>query len=100
MTTLPTSLSTVAPGHYLQFASDNTSGICPEAMQAFMAANTGFAASYGNDDATRLACDRIREVFEADAEVFFVFNGTAAKAASTVGTPDMSVQPWCATSRQ
>ena len=24
MTTLPTSLSTVAPGHYLQFASDNT----------------------------------------------------------------------------
>ncbi len=80
MTTLPTSLSTVAPGHYLQFASDNTSGICPEAMQAFMAANTGFAASYGNDDATRLACDRIREVFEADAEVFFVFNGTAANS--------------------
>jgi len=42
MTTLPTSLSTVAPGHYLQFASDSASGICPEAMQAFMAANTGF----------------------------------------------------------
>ena len=27
-------------------------------------------------------------------------SGTAASAASTVGTPDMSVQPWCATSRQ
>ena len=77
MTTATTPLPT---GHYLQFASDNTSGICPEAMQAFVTANTGFAASYGNDDATRLACDRIREVFEADAEVFFVFNGTAANS--------------------
>eukprot|EP01041_Mallomonas_annulata_P033208 gene33208-55797_t len=75
-----TTATPLHPGYYLQFASDNTSGICPEAMQAFAAANTGFAASYGNDDATRLACDRLREVFEADAEVFFVFNGTAANS--------------------
>jgi threonine aldolase len=49
-------------------------------MQAFVATNAGFAASYGNDDATHLACDRISEVLEADAEVFFVFNGTAANS--------------------
>ena len=70
----------LAPGFHLQFASDNTAGICPEAMAAFINANEGFAASYGNDDATHHVCDRLREVFEADAEIFFVFNGTAANS--------------------
>jgi threonine aldolase len=68
------------PGYRLQFASDNTAGICPEALAALNDANHGFAASYGNDDATHRACDRLREVFEADAEIFFVFNGTAANS--------------------
>lgn len=68
------------PGFQLQFASDNTAGVCPEAMAAFADANAGFAASYGNDDATQRVCDRLREVFEADAEIFFVFNGTAANS--------------------
>lgn len=77
---IPTNIHPNQPGWYLQFASDNTAGICPEAMQALSAANTGFAASYGNDDSTHLACDRLRELFEADAEVFFVFNGTAANS--------------------
>jgi threonine aldolase len=67
-------------GYFLQFASDNTAGICPEALVAFNQANQGFAASYGNDDATFQVCDRIRQVFDADAEVFFVFNGTAANS--------------------
>ena len=68
------------PGFYRQFASDNTAGICPEALSAFNQANAGFAASYGNDDATHHVCDRLREVFEHDCEVFFVFNGTAANS--------------------
>ena len=68
------------PGYYLQFASDNTAGVCPEALAAFNHANAGFAASYGNDDATHAVCDRLREVFAADAEIFFVFNGTAANS--------------------
>ncbi|MEY4413346.1 MAG: hypothetical protein RIQ53_639 [Pseudomonadota bacterium] len=77
----PASATTGQPaGHYLQFASDNTAGICPEALDAFVRANAGFAASYGNDDDTHTVCDRLREVFEADAEVFFVFNGTAANS--------------------
>jgi threonine aldolase len=67
-------------GYYLQFASDNTAGICTEASNAFNTANRGFAASYGNDDATREVCNKLREVFEVDAEIFFVFNGTAANS--------------------
>lgn len=68
------------PGYFLQFASDNTAGVCPEALAAFNEANRGYAASYGNDDATNQVCDRLRELFEADAEIFFVFNGTAANS--------------------
>jgi threonine aldolase len=62
------------------FASDNYAGICPEAWQAMEAANTGFASSYGDDQWTARACASIRDVFETDCEVFFVFNGTAANS--------------------
>jgi threonine aldolase len=63
-----------------QFASDNYAGICPEAMQATIEANAGFDTAYGEDRWTQEACDRFREVFETDCEVFFVFNGTAANS--------------------
>jgi len=63
------------------FASDNTSGICPEAWAALTAANCDHQPSYGNDPWTQRACDLIRQVFEKpDAEIFFVFNGTAANS--------------------
>lgn len=71
---------TYPDGFKLQFSSDNTAGVCPEALAAFNAANSGFLPSYGNDDLTRAVCDRLREVFETDCEVFFVFNGTAANS--------------------
>ncbi len=63
-----------------QFASDNTAGFCPEAWRTLDAANAGCVASYGNDPWTERACDLIREVFEYPADVFFVFNGTAANS--------------------
>ena len=64
-----------------QFASDNTAGVCPEAMAAFQRANeTGHEISYGEDTWTAQVCDRIRDLFETDCEVFFVFNGTAANS--------------------
>ena len=64
-----------------QFASDNNAGICPEALEALIRANAeGHAVGYGDDAWTQKACDRIRELFETDCEVFFVFNGTAANA--------------------
>ena len=63
------------------FASDNTSGICPEAWTALAAANCDCHPSYGMDAWTERACDLIRKVFEKlDAEIFFVFNGTAANS--------------------
>lgn len=62
------------------FASDNYAGVCPEAWQAMLEANVGFASSYGDDQWTARACASLRELFETDCEVFFVFNGTAANS--------------------
>jgi threonine aldolase len=70
--------STVRPG--CQFASDNIAPMCPAAWAALVGANAGSEASYGNDAWTTQACDLIREVLEGPAEVFFVFNGTAANS--------------------
>lgn len=64
------------------FASDNYSGICPEAWTAMAEANHGHETSYGNDAWTQKAADLIRQVFETDCEVFFVFNGTSANSLS------------------
>ena len=66
----------------VQFASDNTAGACPEAIDALLAANAGWQPSYGTDEITHRVCDRLREVFETDCDVYFVFNGTAANALS------------------
>lgn len=64
------------------FASDNYAGICPEAWAALAEANQGHAPGYGDDLWTQKAADLIREVFETDCDVFFVFNGTAANSLS------------------
>lgn len=64
------------------FASDNTAGVCPAAWAAMEAANPGRVPSYGDDEWTARASDKIREIFETDCEVYFVFNGTAANALS------------------
>ncbi len=63
-----------------QFASDNYSGICPEAWAAMETANHGHAPAYGDDAWTARASDAFRELFETDCEVFFAFNGTAANS--------------------
>jgi threonine aldolase len=63
-----------------QFASDNVAPICPEAWAALQQANADHAPSYGEDRWTARACDRIREIFETDCDVYFVFTGTAANA--------------------
>lgn len=65
-----------------QFGSDNYSGICPEVLEALIKANEGSAPAYGNDFYTHEVSNKIREIFECDCEVFFVFNGTAANALS------------------
>jgi threonine aldolase len=64
------------------FASDNYAGICPEALAAMLEANAGHEVSYGADAWTSRASDLIRDVFETNCEVFFVFNGTSANSLS------------------
>jgi threonine aldolase len=63
-----------------EFASDNTASICPEAWAALQEAKTDYAAAYGEDRWTARVCDRIREIFETDCDVYFVSTGTAANA--------------------
>ncbi|WP_263224537.1 threonine aldolase family protein [Pseudomonas alabamensis] len=63
-----------------QFASDNYSGICPEAWAAMEQANLGHERAYGDDQWTQRAADHFRQLFETDCEVFFAFNGTAANS--------------------
>lgn len=64
------------------FASDNTAPVAPEALDALVRANTGFAPPYGTDPITSRAADLIRALVDADAEVRFVASGTAANAIS------------------
>ena len=64
----------------LQFASDNYSGICPEALDYLLNANQGDVPAYGDDEWTQKATDTFRAIFEIDCDVFFVFNGTAANS--------------------
>lgn len=67
------------PANYT-FASDNTAGICPEALQAINAINASPEPSYGDDPHTARAKQRMAELFETECDVFFVFNGTAANS--------------------
>lgn len=62
------------------FASDNVAGAAPEALQSLLEHNSGAASGYGTDHVTRRAADLVRELLDADADVRFVANGTAANA--------------------
>ena len=64
----------------MSFASDNWSGICPEAWDALADANRGHAPAYGGDQWTAAAVAEIRKLFDTDCEVFFVYTGTAANS--------------------
>jgi threonine aldolase len=64
------------------FASDNNSGIHPDILTAIENANTSHAIAYGDDDFTQTAKQKFKQHFGNDAEVFFVFNGTAANVLS------------------
>lgn len=60
------------------FASDNWAGVHPEVLEALAAANQGHVQSYGGDPYTDEAIALVRSELGEDAEVFFVFSGTAA----------------------
>jgi threonine aldolase len=62
------------------FGSDNTAGMAPAALKGLIDANAGYARAYGADEITARAADQIRQRLDADAEIRFVFSGTAANA--------------------
>ncbi|MDR3681370.1 MAG: low specificity L-threonine aldolase [Flavipsychrobacter sp.] len=68
--------------HFKSFASDNYAGVLPQVMEALQNANTGHARSYGADEITSRTRALFNTVFEADANVYFVFNGTGANVLS------------------
>ncbi len=63
-----------------QLTSDNTAGICPEALAALERANVGGAASYGDDEWTNRLRAQVRDLFEVDCAVFLTSTGGAANA--------------------
>ena len=74
----------------IEFVSDNASGLCPEALDAFVAAHDGRAAPYGSDEQTAEATAAFADVLEADVEVFLVATGTAA---NTLALASLT-RPW------
>jgi threonine aldolase len=64
------------------FASDNNASVHPEIIKAISAANQGHTVGYGDDAYTKSMLRRFREHFGRRAEVFVVFNGTAANVLS------------------
>ena len=64
-----------------QFASDNLAGICPAALQSMLDADaSGHQPAYGDDPWTQKSTDMLRELFQTDCDVYYVFNGTAANS--------------------
>jgi len=65
----------------MHFASDNSGPAHPRVIEALIAANEGYAASYGDDPIMEDVRAQIRGIFEApEAAVYLVINGTAANA--------------------
>jgi threonine aldolase len=60
------------------FASDNNAGVHPDILNEVFEANKGHALGYGADIYSDGARNLLREHLGNDAEVFFVFTGTAA----------------------
>ena len=60
------------------FASDNWAGVHPEVLAAIAEANAGHAPSYGNDEWTAMAVEKVRALVGKKCDVFFLFSGTAA----------------------
>ncbi len=78
----------------MNFASDNTSPVPKEVMEAIVRANVGFPPSYGADPIMECVTDQVRDTFEApEAAVFLVATGTSANslALATLTEPWMAI---------
>ena len=78
----------------IYFTSDNAAGMCPEVLQALIAANDGPAAAYGHDPdpgAGGAVCRAVR----VSGTVLLVSTGTAATRQKSLAalTPPWAVLP-------
>ena len=60
------------------FGSDNHAGAHEAVLRAVVAANSGDAVAYGDDEWTSRATAELRRAFRVAGDVFLVFNGSAA----------------------
>jgi threonine aldolase len=67
------------------FASDNNSGVHPAVMNEILRVNSGHVVGYGDDPFTEMAKAMIREELGSQAEIYFVFTGTAANVLGLAG---------------
>lgn len=67
------------------FASDNNAGVHPDILKEIGRVNTGHTVGYGADRYTGEAEELFRIILGPDAEVFFVFTGTAANVVGLTG---------------
>ena len=67
-------------GPVYDFRSDNVGGAAPEIIEAIVAANTGTAAPYGDDDHTRRMNERFAALFERSVQVFALSSGTGSNS--------------------
>lgn len=75
------------------FGSDNHSGVHPEIWQALLSCNQGHAPSYGTDLWSEKAISLFKKEFGQQAQIYFVFNGTASNvlALRTLAKPFHSI---------
>jgi threonine aldolase len=64
----------------MYFASDNSSGVCPEIMEALQRAAGGYATAYGEDGETGGLQERFGALFGREVRIFPVITGTAANS--------------------
>ena len=67
------------------FMSDNNSGVHPKIMEAIVNANKGHDYSYGTDETTRKAEEKIGELLGTEVDIYFVATGTAANVIGLSG---------------
>lgn len=67
------------------FASDNNSGVHPAVIEELINVNHGHVVGYGGDPFTEKAYSMLRKELGSEAEIFFVFTGTAANVLGLAG---------------
>ncbi len=64
----------------MNFASDNTSGVCPEVLEGITTEASTFDAAYGLDNSAAQLQEKLAQIFERGVQVYPVATGTAANS--------------------